>query len=121
MKSSMLRVEWPIVQIFTTKERRPNFARDNTSFSTALHVSRSFRSARASLASLLERLTIRKAMPDRIAFQKDFVRNHLMRRFRQSHGFGHRFQHSAKIAVGRDDCGCVFFKRRPHHVEAAKK
>jgi hypothetical protein len=52
------------------------------------------------LASLSERLTIRKAMRGRIALQKDFVRNRLMRRFRRSHGFGHRFEHSTKIAVG---------------------
>src|SRR5206468_10745939 len=45
-----------------------------------------------------------------------------MRRSRwRSHNLSHRLQHSAQIAVGGDDCCCVFFKRNAHHVEASQK
>ena len=44
-----------------------------------------------------------------------------MRRVSRSHGFGHRFQHSAEIAVGREDHRRVFFKRGAHDIEAAQK
>src|SRR5512133_3051116 len=43
------------------------------------------------------------------------------RRIRGSHGFGHRFQHSAEIAIGREDRRCVLFKRGSHDIEAAQK
>src|SRR5712671_7491143 len=39
----------------------------------------------------------------------------------RSHSFGHRFQHSTEIAVGREDCRRVLFKRSAHDIEAAQK
>jgi hypothetical protein len=47
------------------------------------------------LASLSERLIIRKAMRGGIALQKDFVRNRLVWRFRRSRRFRHRLEYSA--------------------------
>src|SRR5215208_5152065 len=43
------------------------------------------------------------------------------RRIRRSDGFGHRFQHAAEIAVGREDRGRVLLKSGAHHIEAAQK
>jgi hypothetical protein len=43
------------------------------------------------------------------------------RRIRRSHGFGHGFQHSAEIAVGRENRRRVLFKRGAHDIEAAQK
>src|SRR5215471_14460813 len=44
-----------------------------------------------------------------------------MLRLRRRHNFGHGFQHSAEIAVGRNDRGRIFFERSAHYVEAAQK
>ncbi len=44
-----------------------------------------------------------------------------MRRDFWSHGFSHRFEHSAEIAVGGEDRRCVLFERSAHNVEAAKE
>src|SRR6266850_6836590 len=44
-----------------------------------------------------------------------------VRRVFRSHSLGHRFQHSAEIAVGREDRRRVLFKRSAHDIEAAQK
>src|SRR5205085_11941148 len=44
-----------------------------------------------------------------------------MRRAFRSHGFGHRFQHSAEIAVGRENRRRVLFKSGTHDIQAAQK
>src|SRR5258705_13926520 len=44
-----------------------------------------------------------------------------VRRVFRSHSLGHRFQHSAEIAVGREDRRRVLFKRNAHDIEAAQK
>src|SRR5882757_1000222 len=44
-----------------------------------------------------------------------------VRRVFRSHSFGHRFQHSTEIAVGREDRRRVLFKRSAHDIEAAQK
>src|SRR5712675_697555 len=44
-----------------------------------------------------------------------------VRRVLRSHSFGHRFQHSTEIAVGREDRRRVLFKRSAHDIEAAQK